>query len=628
MLASDVTRLTEMPHLICRVVEICLSAIVIDRKMSRATDAFSSLISDVPGVDTSCFVKRTLNDLKPKDESVKRPEPCETPPAVPQEPVQQPQSHIPFASCDLDTLGKPNTPPASTQCAAQFEDLFENIPGCAEAVLEATEHQTTVEDEPVTKPEPESDSSEEDVENVGPIETERSPSVASATRIENEAPLPVEPRFEEEVPSAPPAAPVMDESATKPTDLKQKFEKYKTTLNKKAGSLKKKGLRAVKQGLGAAQEWMDRYVEDRKQNQLTTSQKKEDVRQIERFLAELEQLSHYRREQLMSEISPDFFQKVMDYAAAKGLAIEHLFITSQPEEEAQLTEPDPHTEDHLAGQQSNKNASDREEEYLEVTGTDSQGGYVETTGEESVEEVVQETEEKEFDLLGLSNNKPETVAPQPDPEETLASPDDLDAFFTGGAAQQDPEVSSATASVTVPVMFPHSDDLMEFEGGSASQGKSDFSAMYRQLKEGGQHSEEEIRAILKSMRHEEKQNKMAAALQAKMEREREVEETQELHHALKEKHLQKIVAWREQHAQNMRGLLTTLQSVLWEDSGWKPLTVADVLEVSQVKKAYMKANLIIHPDKVKQKGGTAEQVVVADMVFNVLKEGWQKFQSQ
>ena len=595
--------------------------------MSRATDAFSSLISDVPGVDTSGFVKRTLNDLKTKDESVKCPAPCETPPAVPQEAVQQPQPHIPFASCDLDTLGKPNTPPASTQGAAPFEDLFGNIPGCIEDVLETTEHQATVEDEPVTKTEPESDSSEEEVENGGVIETGTSPSAASATRIETEVPLPAEPRLEEEAPSAPPATPVMEEPSTKSSDLKQRFEKYKTTLNKKAGSLKKKGLRAVKQGLGAAQEWMDRYVEDRKQNQLTTNQKKEDVLQIERFLTELEQLSHYRREQLMSEISPDFFQKVIDYAAAKGLAIEHLFITSHAEEEARLTEAGPYTEVHPEEQPSKKSESDREE-YLEVTGTDSQGGYVETTGEESVEGATQEIEEKEFDLLGLSNNKPVTVAPQPDPEETLASPDDLDAFFTGGASQQDPQVSSAAASVTVPVVFPTSDDLMEFEGGSASQGKSDFSAMYRQLKEGGQHSEEEIRAILKGMRQEEKQNKMAAALQAKVEREREVEETQELHHALKEKHIKKIIAWKEQHAQNMRGLLTTLQSVLWEDSGWNSLTVADVLEVSQVKRAYMKANLIIHPDKVKQKGGTAEQVVVADMVFNVLKEGWQKFQSQ
>ena len=39
----------------------------------------------------------------------------------------------------------------------------------------------------------------------------------------------------------------------------------------------------------------------------------------------------------------------------------------------------------------------------------------------------------------------------------------------------------------------------------------------------------------------------------------------------------------------------------------------------------MKANLVVHPDKVKQKGGSLEQVTAADMVFHVLKAAWSKF---
>ena len=46
---------------------------------------------------------------------------------------------------------------------------------------------------------------------------------------------------------------------------------------------------------------------------------------------------------------------------------------------------------------------------------------------------------------------------------------------------------------------------------------------------------------------------------------------------------------------------------------------------AQVKRFYMKANLVVHPDKVKQKGGTLEQVATADMVFDVLKAAWGKF---
>lgn len=46
-----------------------------------------------------------------------------------------------------------------------------------------------------------------------------------------------------------------------------------------------------------------------------------------------------------------------------------------------------------------------------------------------------------------------------------------------------------------------------------------------------------------------------------------------------------------------------------------------------MKRAYMKANLVVHPDKVKQKGGTLEQVATADMVFDVLKAAWGKFEA-
>ena len=47
--------------------------------------------------------------------------------------------------------------------------------------------------------------------------------------------------------------------------------------------------------------------------------------------------------------------------------------------------------------------------------------------------------------------------------------------------------------------------------------------------------------------------------------------------------------------------------------------------MSQVKRVYMKANLLVHPDKVRQRSGTPEQVAIADMVFDVLKEAWGLF---
>lgn len=45
----------------------------------------------------------------------------------------------------------------------------------------------------------------------------------------------------------------------------------------------------------------------------------------------------------------------------------------------------------------------------------------------------------------------------------------------------------------------------------------------------------------------------------------------------------------------------------------------------QVRKAWMKANLLVHPDKVRQRAGSDEQVAVADMIFDALKEAWGQF---
>lgn len=51
---------------------------------------------------------------------------------------------------------------------------------------------------------------------------------------------------------------------------------------------------------------------------------------------------------------------------------------------------------------------------------------------------------------------------------------------------------------------------------------------------------------------------------------------------------------------NIRALLSTVHTVLWEGSGWTPPGMTDLVEAGKVKRQYMKVNLIIHPDKVSQ----------------------------
>lgn len=77
---------------------------------------------------------------------------------------------------------------------------------------------------------------------------------------------------------------------------------------------------------------------------------------------------------------------------------------------------------------------------------------------------------------------------------------------------------------------------------------------------------------------------------------------------------------------NVRGLLGSLQTVLWPDSGWVPVGVGEMLEPGQVRKVWMKANLLVHPDKVRQRNGSPEQVAIADMIFDALKDAWNAFQ--
>ncbi|KAL1093159.1 hypothetical protein V6Z11_D06G011600 [Gossypium hirsutum] len=64
----------------------------------------------------------------------------------------------------------------------------------------------------------------------------------------------------------------------------------------------------------------------------------------------------------------------------------------------------------------------------------------------------------------------------------------------------------------------------------------------------------------------------------------------------------KIQQWSNGKQGNIRSLLSTLQYVLWPNSGWKPVPLMDIIEGPAVKRSYQKALLCLHPDKLQQKG--------------------------
>ncbi|XP_058069105.1 J domain-containing protein required for chloroplast accumulation response 1 isoform X2 [Magnolia sinica] len=89
----------------------------------------------------------------------------------------------------------------------------------------------------------------------------------------------------------------------------------------------------------------------------------------------------------------------------------------------------------------------------------------------------------------------------------------------------------------------------------------------------------------------------------------------------------RIRQWSNGKEGNIRSLLSTLQYVLWPDSGWKPVPLVDVIEGTSVRRAYQKALLCLHPDKLQQRGAAMHQKYIAEKVFDILQEAWTHFNS-
>ncbi|NP_112292.1 cyclin-G-associated kinase [Rattus norvegicus] len=87
----------------------------------------------------------------------------------------------------------------------------------------------------------------------------------------------------------------------------------------------------------------------------------------------------------------------------------------------------------------------------------------------------------------------------------------------------------------------------------------------------------------------------------------------------------KLLDWIEGKERNIRALLSTLHTVLWDgESRWTPVSMADLVTPEQVKKQYRRAVLVVHPDKAT--GQPYEQS--AKMIFMELNDAWSEFENQ
>ncbi|KAM7514749.1 hypothetical protein LguiA_004332 [Lonicera macranthoides] len=139
-------------------------------------------------------------------------------------------------------------------------------------------------------------------------------------------------------------------------------------------------------------------------------------------------------------------------------------------------------------------------------------------------------------------------------------------------------------------------------------------------------SEERRRARLKH--HKNTQQRMARALDEKNQRDLKTHQEQEERHRLSETLDDGIKRWATGKEGNLRALLSSLQYVLWPECGWQPVSLTDLITSTSVKKVYYKATLCVHPDKVQQKGASLQQKYIAEKVFDLLKEAWNKFNKE
>lgn len=89
-----------------------------------------------------------------------------------------------------------------------------------------------------------------------------------------------------------------------------------------------------------------------------------------------------------------------------------------------------------------------------------------------------------------------------------------------------------------------------------------------------------------------------------------------------------VKRWSRGKAGNLRALLSTLQYILGPDSGWQPIPLTDLIATAAVKKAYKKATLFVHPDKLQQRGASIQQKYTCEKVFDLLKEAWNRFNAE
>ncbi|KAK6924387.1 hypothetical protein RJ641_010587 [Dillenia turbinata] len=145
---------------------------------------------------------------------------------------------------------------------------------------------------------------------------------------------------------------------------------------------------------------------------------------------------------------------------------------------------------------------------------------------------------------------------------------------------------------------------------------------------GGVEGESAQRCKARLERHQRTVERAAKALAEKNMRDLLAQREQAERNRLAETLDADVKRWSSGKEGNLRALLSTLQYILGPDSGWQPIPLTEVITSAAVKKAYRKATLCVHPDKLQQRGASIQQKYICEKVFDLLKDAWNQFNSE
>ncbi|KAF5451465.1 hypothetical protein F2P56_026571 [Juglans regia] len=161
-----------------------------------------------------------------------------------------------------------------------------------------------------------------------------------------------------------------------------------------------------------------------------------------------------------------------------------------------------------------------------------------------------------------------------------------------------------------------------------SSSSSVYGAAYPNELSEGVEGESPQRCKARLERHRRTTERAAKALAEKNMRDLLAQREQAERNRLAETLDADVRRWSNGKEGNLRALLSTLQYILGPDSGWQPIPLTEVITAAAVKKAYRKATLCVHPDKLQQRGASIQQKYICEKVFDLLKEAWNKFNSE